>query len=385
MPKIIFAVGGTGGHLFPAQALAEQLLLENKEMELLFAGEGLSKTAYFDKVKFSFCDISSTTPFRGTIFQAIKSIGILSKGIRESFKLLSTQKPDLVIGFGSFHAFPLLCAAAIKKIPMILFESNAIPGKVVRLFSKRAQFTALYFSVAKGYLKGKTIEVDIPIKNTLSRRFMPKEEAKAWLQLDPHLFTLLVFGGSQGARALNQHILQLLPQCKLPLQLIHFTGNDETAREVSRLCQTLGVRCYVKKFEPRMDIAWNAADLVLCRSGAMTLSELLHYEVPGILIPYPYASDQHQLKNAQFLEKTVGGAICFEESTLSSEILMDAIRSFSGSKDCVKLSSPTTISRLNLETAVRDGKVMQEAIKLFKVQQKKADFSKLVIEFLETQ
>ncbi len=136
--KILFAAGGTGGHLFPAQALAEQLMGDS--VELLFAGARLSQNAYFDKTKFPYHDIASTTPFRGGVLKALKSTGILIKGIRESLRLLSQEKPDLVVGFGSFHAFPVLCAAVLKKIPLVLFESNAIPGKVIRLFSKRAVF-----------------------------------------------------------------------------------------------------------------------------------------------------------------------------------------------------------------------------------------------------
>src|SRR5271170_6437047 len=134
--KILIAAGGTGGHLFPAQALAEQLSQENVGVELMFAGAKLSENAYFDKTKFRFCDIASMTPFQGSPFKMLKSAGVLIKGIGQSLRLLSQEKPTLVVGFGSFHAFPVICAAAMKKIPLVLFESNAIPGKVVRLFSK---------------------------------------------------------------------------------------------------------------------------------------------------------------------------------------------------------------------------------------------------------
>jgi UDP-N-acetylglucosamine--N-acetylmuramyl-(pentapeptide) pyrophosphoryl-undecaprenol N-acetylglucosamine transferase len=354
--KILFAAGGTGGHLFPAQTLAEQLMAEKKDVELHFAGAKLSQTSYFDKEKFAFSDIDSTTPFRGNIFQAIKSIGVLFKGIRQSLKLLSEQKPDLVVGFGSFHSFPILCAAALKNIPLILFESNAIPGKVVRLFSKKALLTAFCFPDAKSYLKGKTVEVEIPRNES---RFITKQVARRILQLDLNLPTLLVFGGSQGAKAINQQVLQLLPLLNVPIQLIHFTGNEEMAEEVMRVCKERKVRCYVRKFEPQIDIAWRAADIVICRAGAMTLSELLYYEVPGILIPYPYASDQHQLKNAEFLEKTVRGAIPINESALTPQLLA------------------STIEAMPIQR-------MKKAIQAFKTQQKKANLGSLIIDFLES-
>ncbi len=360
--KILFAAGGTGGHLFPAQALAEQLIGDG--VELLFAGARLSQNVYFDKTKFPYHDIASTTPFRGGLLKALKSTSILIKGVRESLRLLTKEKPDLVVGFGSFHAFPVLCAAVLKKIPLVLFESNAIPGKVIRLFSKRADLTGIYFSEAKNYLKGKTVEVEIPVRGSCTIEPVSKQEALVQFNLDPDLPTLLVFGGSQGAKSINGTILGLLPILsheKLPFQLIHFTGNEETALEISRLCEQLNIPCYAKKFEPRMQLAWSAADIAICRSGAMTLSELLHHEVPGILIPYPAASDGHQLKNALFLEKQVGGAIHILDSSLTPQALAAALHAF----DAPKRSE------------------MKKAITHFKAKQKKADLGRLIKELLE--
>jgi hypothetical protein len=177
--KVIFAAGGTGGHLFPAQGLAEQL--RAKKVELLFAGAKLSENAYFDKTQFPFCDIASMTPFRKNIFQALKSLWHLFMGISQSLSLLSEKKPDLIIGFGSFHSFPILCAAVIKKVPLVLFESNSIPGKVIRLFAKRAIVTATYFEETKRHLKGETVEVEIPIRSLSSRQIMAQEEARKLL------------------------------------------------------------------------------------------------------------------------------------------------------------------------------------------------------------
>jgi UDP-N-acetylglucosamine--N-acetylmuramyl-(pentapeptide) pyrophosphoryl-undecaprenol N-acetylglucosamine transferase len=364
--KMIFAAGGTGGHLFPAQGLAEQMQKNHPEIELLFAGAKLSNNVHFDKTKFSFHDITSMTPFGGNIFKAFKSIGLLLRGIFESLSLLSEKTPDLVIGFGSFHAFPILCAAVIKKIPLILFESNSIPGKVIKLFSKKAIVTAIYFEETKLYLKGKTVEVEIPIKNLQSRRLVLQEKARHLLDLHSNLPTLLVFGGSQGAKQINKHLIELLPMIKrkMPFQLIHLTGNEEVADHVRALCEALKIPCYVKKFETQMDLIWNAADIALCRSGAMTLSEILYYEVPAILIPYPFAADQHQLKNAQFLQK-IGGAIHFPENSISVAVLSEKVA------DLIHLNSPERLK-------------MKNAIKAFKNQQKKEDLGTLIIKVLES-
>ena len=359
--KVILAAGGTGGHLFPAQGLAEQLCA--KKVELSFAGAKLSQNAYFDKTQFAFCDIASMTPFCKNIFQAAKSLWFLFKGIGQSLALLSEKKPDLVIGFGSFHSFPVLCAAVIKKVPLVLFESNAIPGKVIKFFAKRAIVTATYFEETKHYLKGKTVEVDIPMRSIASRQIIPQHQARTLFGLDPDLPTLLVFGGSQGARQINAHIVAFLPLLKkeMDFQLIHLTGNEETAQEIRLVCTSLQIPCYVKQFEKEMQVAWNAADLAICRSGAMTISEILYYAVPALLVPYPFAADQHQSKNAQFLQQKVGGGVCIEEKEISPEILAK------------------TVHRLYTTQRMQ----MKQAIKNYQSEQKKQELHHLIINILK--
>jgi UDP-N-acetylglucosamine--N-acetylmuramyl-(pentapeptide) pyrophosphoryl-undecaprenol N-acetylglucosamine transferase len=345
------AAGGTGGHLFPAQALAEQLLKEDPSLELFFAGARLSTNTYLDKQRYRFCDVASATPFRGSF---LKAIFTLLKGFRESYALFSREKPSLVVGFGSFHVFPLLLAAVIKRVPLVLFESNAIPGKVVRLFSKRAKWTGVYFSSTKELLKGDSVEVEIPALHTTTPS---KEQARKELHLEPHLKTLLVFGGSQGAQKINQHLLSALPLLKKEgfcFQLIHLTGCSKAASATSSLCEELAIPCYVQTFEKRMQVVWAATDLAICRSGAMTVSELLRHGVPSILIPYPAASDQHQLKNANFMAEKVGGATVMLESDVTPELLCQQI---------------LNVSHLSLQTAMKE----------FKLEQKKEDFCKLVL------
>src|SRR5262249_19297128 len=161
-----------------------------------------------------------------------------------------------------------------------------------RLFSRKARFTGIYFSEARKYLKGKIVDVEIPKRTEGSSPRLDPQEARSLWGLDPDVATLLVFGGSQGAKGINEAVCGLLPllsSAKLPVQLLHFTGDECMAAKMSQLCHSLGISSYVKKFEPQMHIAWSAADIVVCRAGAMTLSELLRYEVPGVLVPYPKA------------------------------------------------------------------------------------------------
>lgn len=323
--KILFAAGGTGGHLFPAQALAKALKEKDSAVETLFAGAYLSTNAYFNREEFPFYEIQSTTPFRKGARRLFGIGATLIKGIYQSARLLLDQRPAMVIGFGSYHSFPILCAAVLTRTPLVLFESNAVPGRVIRFFSRFARFTALYFPICKQHLKGKSYEVEIPSFAVKE----PKEaqQARQQLGLAPDCLTLLSLGGSQGAQSMNQALLDVvssLSQKGVEFQLIHLTGSEEMAKQMQTLCDRLKVNAHIKKFSSDMHSVWSAADIAICRSGAATLSEIIHYRVPAVLIPYPHAADQHQLKNAQFLAERTGGVRVVEEralGTLENEIL----------------------------------------------------------------
>jgi UDP-N-acetylglucosamine--N-acetylmuramyl-(pentapeptide) pyrophosphoryl-undecaprenol N-acetylglucosamine transferase len=316
--KILIAAGGTGGHLFPAQSLAKELLVKDPELTILFAGAGLSTNRYFHKEIFNYKEVSSGTPFRGNIFLAG---GKLALGVRKSLKLLDEFEPNLVIGFGSFHSFPLLAAAVLRKIPFLLFEANAIPGKVNRFFSRWANVTAVHFAHATAQLSGKTQEVAMPLGDRKHNLHIEKTMARAFFGLDPKKTTLLVFGGSQGALSINKIFSEaagLLFTHFNDFQVIHLTGHREGIEQTKKTYSLLNIPACIKEFEENMAYAWRASDLAICRSGAATLAELIALEVPAILIPYPRASDDHQRKNAEIMENEVKGARVLLESELNA-------------------------------------------------------------------
>jgi len=319
--KIIIATGGTGGHVFPAQGLAKELA--EKGFEILFAGGGLNHNRYFKREVFPYREVASSTLFRGNIF---KSIWAIVKGVRESFKVLREFSPDVVVGFGSFYAFPVLLAAKLKKIPIVLFEPNAIPGKVNRFFSKWAVASAVQFSEAGKMMQGNCVEVKMP---TGERKRTSPSEARDYFYLAPDRFTFLVFGGSQGAQSINHFFSEaigLLEEERHQFQVIHVAGKAESAEIIRRKYEVFGIRSCVKAFEERMDLAWSAADLVVCRSGAATIAEQIAFEVPGILIPFPQATDDHQTKNALFVEAQVGGAVMCSEKELDVEHMKNIMK-----------------------------------------------------------
>lgn len=328
----MIAAGGTGGHVFPAQAFAEEFKDRHPDAELLFAGAGLSTNPYFLKEKFSFVTILSATPAKSHPMAFLKALGMLFKGWCQSIRLLWSFRPQLIVGFGSFHSFPLLAAAVVLRMPFILYESNCLPGRVNRLLSRFACFSAIQFSQASQHLKGKVLEAKMPIWKSSSKKTISREEAVAYYGLQQSIPTILIFGGSQGADAVNKTVagaFALLAKRLLhPFQIIHLAGTQERADALITEYRSLGIVYCVKAFEEQMQQAWTAADMVICRAGAATLAEQIAYEVPGILIPFPYASEDHQRENAFFLEKHIGGGYCVLEKNLNPVILADRIALF---------------------------------------------------------
>lgn len=323
MKKILVAAGGTGGHVYPAIALAEKL--KEKGIQIHFAGGMLSTNPYFQKDSFPFTDIScGSWRKKGLLF--VKEGISLCKGIFEGLKFLKSYQPDLVVGFGSYHTFPVLCAARIAGYPYILHEANALPGKVIKVFSSRAVFTGVHFPEASSHMKGKTLEVSLPSRKGYYKGIHLPETARQSFGLDPDLLTCLLFGGSQGAEVLNLKLIESLPEIKKEkIQFIHVTGDSKSVNEVSSCYKQNGIKAYVTPFETRMDLAWSAADFAVTRAGANTIAEAIEFEVPLILIPYPFAADQHQDKNADFLVDQVGSGIKIQQPELSSALLSSHI------------------------------------------------------------
>lgn len=248
--------------------------------------------------------------------------GKIIKGMGQGFSILRRFSPDVIVGFGSFYTLPVLLAALIRKVPIVLHEQNAIPGKVNRLFSRFAHTTAITFPESAYYLKGNKVEVTFP----LSKR----KEVSAWdyFALTPGKPTLLIFGGSQGAYQLNALFLESVDKIVFPVQILHFTGKHGSVDEAKKRYKTLGIPHCVKEFEPCMHAALQIADMALSRAGAATISELIETETPAILIPFPFASENHQEKNGEHFVKKVQGGWMHLEKTLTAEKLAKSITQF---------------------------------------------------------
>jgi UDP-N-acetylglucosamine--N-acetylmuramyl-(pentapeptide) pyrophosphoryl-undecaprenol N-acetylglucosamine transferase len=358
--KIIITVGGTGGHVYPAIALAKKL---QDRCDVIFVGGGLKKNRYFTKDEFHFKETACGSISLRKPFQSFCNVGKILQGIFQGKNILSSFQPDLVVGFGSYHTLPLLAAAYFSSTPFMLHEANRKPGKVNRLFSPYAVLTGIHFKDTP--LKGKTVPIKMPLREGFYLGNTTKDAARNYFNLDPKVFTILVFGGSQGAEALNRIVKDALINLskKTAFQVLHFTGNERGAELLKKEYQERSVKSCVKDFEKRMDLSWQAADLVISRSGAGTLAESVEYEVPSILVPYPHAMDNHQEANADYMVEQVCGAIKCLERDLNSEVLAKKINALL-EKECENL------------------KKMKRSIRNYKEKDPSKELFETVVEFL---
>ncbi len=359
----MIAAGGTGGHLFPAQALALDLLQKNPQMQIAFVGAGLKKNHYFKKDLFPFLEIKSGTPFRKNPWHICKALFSIAQGALRSLIFFSKRRPDLIVGFGSYHTFPALFAAKLRKVPIVIFESNVLPGKVNRFCAKWAKVSAIQFSHAAHYLKGKSTCVQMPLLKKKGEG-PTKKEAREYFGLNQSRLTFLVFGGSQGAQGINRFFCGAadhLVKQGIDFQVVHIVGEDKRAEKLRDFYEKLGVAASVKAFEEKMEYGWVAADLSISRAGSATLAEMIEFGVPSILIPYPYGTENHQVKNALFVSEEIGGAAVLEEKGLRGTILAAAIGDLLENN---KL------------------KEMTQALHTFKEKEGKQDLSNLVLEML---
>ena len=260
--KVLILASGTGGHLFPAQQLAFDL--QEKGCSIFFAGYQLNKKPFFEKKSFPFYEIPSSPLKKNVIFFFFKIL----RGFFKSLKMLFKEKPDVVISFGSFHTFPPLIAAKCLRKKIIIFEPNVVLGKVNRIFSKKS-----------------TVCTQFPIGfHTVKPLPWRVRDEKIDGNLDPKVFTFLIFGGSQGALFLNDLFLKSIPYLKkmFSFQVIHITGLHADPQKIKKHYQN--IKSYVVSFVKNMTPFYKISDLAVCRAGSSTIAELIHFGIPSVLI-----------------------------------------------------------------------------------------------------
>ncbi len=327
--KIIIAGGGTGGHLYPAIAIADKIkeLLRNKvKIEILFIGtkRGLEYRIK-DKINYPLETLSIRGIVRSlTLKNLLVPFAVISSLLKMN-SIMNRFKPDMVIGTGGYVCWPVVSTAIRKNIPAVLQEQNSYPGLSIRKLAAKVQKIYLGFEGAKNWFKtdAEIIVTGNPIRSDIAKGNRAETLKQQNLSLDKK--TILILGGSQGARAINNAVLKSLENenLKNSCQVLWQTGK----RGYTDVTNQLGnkANCSLFPFAHDMQNIYAAADLVIARAGALTLAELIACKLPSILIPYPYAAGDHQKKNAQFLlDKNM--AVMIEETDLGQiDILKKAV------------------------------------------------------------
>jgi UDP-N-acetylglucosamine--N-acetylmuramyl-(pentapeptide) pyrophosphoryl-undecaprenol N-acetylglucosamine transferase len=308
--SLVFAGGGTGGHVYPAVAIAEEIRRRHPVANIAFAGTAKRIEARIVPAKgFEFHTIwisgFARTLSPGLLLFPLK----LVVSLVQSIVLLLRQKPDAVVGTGGYVCGPVVFAAQRMKIPTLVQEQNGVPGETTRLLAPRATEVHVTFELTKDMLprKDNVMVSGTPVRETIGH--VRRSDGAAEFGLDPGKTTLLVFGGSQGAASINRALTPAIAEfVGKGVQIIWQTG-DQEFHSVARSAEGYESMVVVRKFVDRMDLAYAASDLAVCRSGASSLAELTCAGLPSVLVPYPYAAADHQTKNAESMQRAGASAL----------------------------------------------------------------------------
>ncbi len=314
MPRILLTTGGTGGHVFPALAVAEEIRRLYPEAAILFMGGQYGKeSGWANKAGLEFVGL----PVRGMIgrgFKALAAAGNMVCAVLQAVKIIREFKPDVVAGFGGYAAFAGCMAGAVCRCPVLIHEQNAVPGAANKILGKVAARVCISMPESAAYFAaGKVAVTGNPVRSGIAA----SAEGRSY---EGGARRLLVVGGSQGARALNEAVIKILPALKAAeVEIWHQTGELD-AEMVKAAYASAGLvepEARVEPFIVDMAEAYAWADLGLMRSGASSVAELAVAGLPAVLIPFPFATHNHQAHNARFLSGA-GAAILVEQKDINS-------------------------------------------------------------------
>ncbi len=353
--KVVISGGGTGGHIFPAIAIANEIKNKYPSAEILFVGAkgkmemekvpqagykiiGLPITGFQRKIAFS----NFILPFK-LIYSLIKA-----------FFLLKKFNPDVVIGVGGYASGPILRVASFASIPTIIQEQNSFPGKTNRILSKVVnKICVAYDGLEKFFPKDKIVFTGNPIRNEMISIAGKKHEAFEFFGLDPNKKTILVIGGSLGARTLNESIINSIEFISNNnIQVLWQCGKFYFSQYKDNTSNLKSKGIHLNEFIFKMDLAYACADLIISRAGAISVSELTLVGKPVILVPSPNVSDDHQTKNALALVNK-NAAVLIKDTDAKNILFDEAIKLVSNQEksnllasNCMSLGIPNSAERI---------------------------------------
>src|SRR3954471_21243719 len=329
--RAILAGGGTGGHVIPALAIAQELQ-RRYEAEVLFIGtaRGL-ENRLVPAAGFPLQLVKVGALNRVSLATRLRTALELPRAIFTAAGMLNDFHPDVVIGVGGYASGPAMLAAILKHTPTLAFEPNLVPGFANRMVARFVSAAAVHFEQTSEHFRNAVV-TGVPVRPAFFQ--IPRK------LYSPESPTLLVFGGSQGARAINQAVIRSLPELvrRLPgLHVIHQTGEREY-NEVQAAYSGISISAEVYKFIDDMPAFFARADLALCRSGASTVAEIAAAGKPAVFVPFPRAADDHQRRNAEAMEQA-NAAVVLEETRLDEVWLVDTVEAL--------LADPGRLARMS--------------------------------------
>ncbi len=329
MSLIVISGGGTGGHIYPAIGIAKELTQLDTEIDVVFIG-GVDRleSTLVPQHGFRFLPISVAGFPRKLAWRWIPVIGKVCSGFARSLWLLKNLKPSVVVGTGGYVCGPVLFAAVLLGISTLIQEQNAAPGLTNRILARWAKAIYLAFGTAATHFPvQKTKVIGNPIRRTIGAVERDCQTYEA-LELDPDRKTVFVMGGSQGAHAINQTVMDALNDLEpfhQQLQIIHQTGKADY-KEVKARYIASSLRYLVQPYFDPIEAVYSITDLMVCRAGGMTISEITACGLPAIFIPLPTAAGDHQTLNARAVADA-GGAIVLNQHILTgSELAREIVQ-----------------------------------------------------------
>ncbi len=341
--KVIICGGGTGGHLFPALEVGRKLKEKNPDIKITFVGG--SRKLEKELMQYYEADFIplKIEGLKGMGLKMIKSLFLLPFSFLKSFSILKRLKPHLVIGAGGYSSGPIVMLAAWIKIPTLIMEQNRHPGFTNRILLRWANTAAVAFENSLKEFKEKGIYTGNPVRAEFYRIKSKPRNSK---------LSILIFGGSQGSRFLNQGIVNMLSYLikdKNNLVISHQTGEKDYKWVKSSYAASGLKNVTIAPFFHNMAEYFQKADLIICRAGATTLSELISAQKASLLVPFAAAADNHQTLNARELENIKGAEIILEEE-FTPGTLAGKIRSFMLNKEKINLMEKN-LSKLKIENS----------------------------------
>jgi UDP-N-acetylglucosamine--N-acetylmuramyl-(pentapeptide) pyrophosphoryl-undecaprenol N-acetylglucosamine transferase len=328
--SVLIAGGGTGGHLYPGIAVARALVARVPEARVTFVGTAAGIEARVIPRERLTLELIRSAGLKGKALSSLaRGLSLLPLSALDAWRVIGRHRPDVVIGVGGYSSGPVVALAAARGIPTLLMEQNAMPGLTNRLLARLVTAAAVTYDASLAFFGRKAFVAGNPVRPEFFHG-----EAYGNHGSPPGAARVLVFGGSQGAHAINVAMVEAAPRLAAAtprLAVTHQTGERdlEMVRDGYRRA---GLEARVEPFLFTMDVEMKSADLVVCRSGATTLAELTAARRPSILIPFPQATDDHQRKNAEALVAR-GAARMIEQRDLTGERMAAAILSLAGDAD----------------------------------------------------